>query len=213
MNRIYLCAQHKGGVGKTTLAVHATGVLQAGYPRTLLIDCDSQGDAFTFFSRAKPRHPLDLRTIGSVVVVWNPNIDPLRRITSVEEYDRIVIDVESPTADTVKVITDYDPHVLLVPADDQLIGIDHISDILGIAKNLEGRLAYPLEVRIVPLGITASVVNKTIQQSDHKPQNLVVTRRMRSMRKEMNKSLKKGKFIWDYLNEKRLFDFFLEVVQ
>jgi len=147
------------------------------------------------------------------VVVWNPNIDPLRRITSVEEYDRIVIDVESPTADTVKVITDYDPHVLLVPADDQLIGIDHISDILGIAKNLEGRLAYPLEVRIVPLGITASVVNKTIQQSDHKPQNLVVTRRMRSMRKEMNKSLKKGKFIWDYLNEKRLFDFFLEVVQ
>jgi hypothetical protein len=151
--------------------------------------------------------------VGSVHVVWNPDKEPFRRIASVEEYDRIVIDVESPTADTVKIITDYDPHVILIPADDQLLGIDHIADILGVAKTLEGRLTYPLDVRIVPLGIESNVVEKVIHQTDLKPKNLVVTRPMKSMRPKMNVALHKGKFIWSFFRQGKQFDFFREVVR
>jgi MinD superfamily P-loop ATPase len=44
---------NKGGVGKTTLAVHLIGVLnQKPTARNLLVDCVDQADAFTFFTPA-----------------------------------------------------------------------------------------------------------------------------------------------------------------
>lgn len=39
---IVVIAQHKSGVGKTTLAVHVAGTLSRGrFNKTLIVDCDS----------------------------------------------------------------------------------------------------------------------------------------------------------------------------
>jgi chromosome partitioning protein len=52
---IVLCTHHKGGVGKTELAIHIAGILRTQQPaRTLLVDCDGQADAWTFHFGGAP---------------------------------------------------------------------------------------------------------------------------------------------------------------
>jgi Mrp family chromosome partitioning ATPase len=54
---IILSAFNKGGVGKTTLAVHVAGLL-AEQGRVLLVDCVDQYDAFYFYCHQEPKNVL-----------------------------------------------------------------------------------------------------------------------------------------------------------
>ena len=83
---IYSVLNQKGGVGKTTLAIHiATALTQASGKRTLLIDADSQGSALTW-ADCREREPL-------VSVIGKPSEKLHREIEDIAEgYEYVDID-------------------------------------------------------------------------------------------------------------------------
>jgi chromosome partitioning protein len=69
-----LCTHHKGGVGKTEMAIHVTGVLRDRLERTLLLDCDSQASAWEFyFAEAPTQEKVPRQVDPRFSVLWNPS--------------------------------------------------------------------------------------------------------------------------------------------
>ena len=75
----------KGGVGKTTLAIHISYVLSSSNKRVLLIDADPQGSSRDWAAAREDEPPF------SVVGLDRPTIH--RDLKSLSEgYDHVVID-------------------------------------------------------------------------------------------------------------------------
>jgi cellulose biosynthesis protein BcsQ len=56
----------KGGVGKTSVSGNAASLLAGDGKKTLLVDCDPQGNASSWFCREKPAHDLADVITGTV---------------------------------------------------------------------------------------------------------------------------------------------------
>ena len=88
MGRVIAIANQKGGVGKTTTAINLAASLALAEQRTLLIDCDPQGN--TTSGMGFPRDPAR-RTLYQALILG----EPLNRIilkTQVEGLDLIPAD-------------------------------------------------------------------------------------------------------------------------
>lgn len=87
MSHIICIANQKGGVGKTTTAINLAACLAASERRTLLVDCDPQGNATTGLGLDKNRmdHTLYHGMIGEAdagSLVVDTEIDTLKVIPS-----------------------------------------------------------------------------------------------------------------------------------
>lgn len=110
-----LCTHNNGGVGKTTLAVHIAGLLLEQGSDVLMIDCDEQADFWQFFARGKqPEKNKDYHRLGDSIVVWNKKRESVKDIAKPEEYNHVVLDIDTPLAHTVQVIIGSQPDLVLV---------------------------------------------------------------------------------------------------
>ena len=117
-----VCAHHKGGVGKTTLAVHTAALLADGIDRTLLMDCDSQGDSFYFFAREYPAKQGDIFRLKGLDVYYNRD---RVRLTTLSNYDHLVVDIDTALTNAMSVIHQVNPDVILIPVNAQALAVRH----------------------------------------------------------------------------------------
>lgn len=211
---IILTAFNKGGIGKTTLAVHVTGVL-AEHGRVLLIDGVDQCDSFYFFCRQLPQQelvPQRAKANSQVTAIWNPGKSPLRRLVDFNEYDSIVLDINSPKEDTVQAIAGSQPDLILLPINDQALAMRQLEDTLAVVAAMEEQAGYQCRVRIVPLGVTKTNIYEHLSSFTTKPQNLGVTQRINKHPQEFSKSLQQGEYVWNYLGCEYIRDILQNVV-
>lgn len=210
MAHIILCHYDKGGVGKTTLAVHIAGVLrkeQLG--QILLVDCDPRPDAWSFYKGRRPKYQEFLSSIdGWLDILWNPP-DFNRQFKQIKKadlatYDYIVIDTDSPPEDMVTMMSNNYPDTIVIPINkSQKRSLNDLPSFLDTAADVEIRANrepginyYPIFL-VVPLGIEQDRVISKLEAANPKPKNCQVAPAMENFQDEIDSALEQNKYIWD----------------
>lgn len=147
-------AQHKGGVGKSTLAVHIAATLsERRFSKTLIVDCDSQGDSFRFFASRFPEKPLELVSgMDNVDAMWNPQRERFSTKAAFSEYTHIVVDVDTRINNSLQIILELNPDVVFIPVDDQQLSLIHGDHVVTMINDLIGKFIYLPKVIFVQMG-------------------------------------------------------------
>jgi cellulose biosynthesis protein BcsQ len=196
-----LSTHHKGGVGKTELAIHVTGALVKGkkLARTLLVDCDGQASAWKFFFKEAPKDELKPRDVDDshrLSAIWNPDRASIKR--NLEAFDYIVLDLDAPLEHTVQTIVQASPNLILIPVNPQAEALTNLADPLNVIAQLEKKAGHSLRTRIVPLGTRVADIRKQVEAIQANIQDLAITRRMRLLDRLTNQARRERKYIWEY---------------
>jgi chromosome partitioning protein len=208
---IILCTHNDGGVGKTSLAVHVAGVLQAELGRILLIDCDDQADSWQFYAEGIPKKLKDVLVKDDISLIWNKDRESLKRLANPEQYDHIVLDVDSPLENTVKLIVDNQPDLVLVPVNksQEIKALRNLPRTLSVIAQLENKTGASPRTVIVPLGISPDGIQKAMTQITEKPSQCLVAPPMPDLQQQMQAAIYQDKqYIWNYTGYEDLQSYF-----
>jgi cellulose biosynthesis protein BcsQ len=149
--RALLVTNHKGGIGKTFVAVHLAQWLAAQDKRVLVVDCDGQYDAFMFLARKKPQTdgefwPTQEQALQAaaggmppVSVIANRECKALRVLGFDEGiYDYVVLDADARLADAAKNILQNQIRLVLAPVNFQTLSIYNLDDLFLTVGKLYG---------------------------------------------------------------------------
>lgn len=209
---IILCTHNDGGVGKTTLAVHAAGVLISPLYRTLLIDCDDQADFWQFYTGREPSKAQDLETEANRTVISNKERKSIKSLAKPQQYDHVILDIDSPLKNTVQVIVGNAPNLILVPINEsqKTKALRNLPRTLKVISQLS-KPGFSPEVIIVPLGITEDAISQVVERIDieNKPNQCKIASEMPNIQAQMQIAIYEDrKYIWDYEDYKYLFEYF-----
>lgn len=205
-------------MGKTTLAVHAAGVLISQLDRTLLIDCDDQADFWQFYTGREPSQLNDLDIEDNRTIIWNKNRVPIKKLAKPEQYDHVVLDIDSPLQNTVQVIIGNDPNLILVPVNksQKTKALRNLPRTLKVISQLESKAGFAPEVIIVPLGIQQDAISQVIQRIDteNKPKQCKLAPEMLDVQEQMQLAIYEDRqYIWNYKGYEDLYEYFCTILE
>lgn len=162
-----LCVHHKGGVGKTTTAIHVTGVLLENASRVLLIDGDSQADSFRFFSEGSAPKPGSQRFTTQkgllTVVSERDNRNPSRlagtlgKLANDKLFEHTVIDIATDLPNISTILFEIQPDLVLVGVKRDDIGsFVHLNDMLLAVDQARPIVSSSLRLKVIPIGVKES---------------------------------------------------------
>ena len=213
---IVLCTHNDGGVGKTTLAVHVAGTLQAKLSRILLIDCDDQADFWQFYSNTLPQQNKDIFLGEDISVIWNRKREAIRRLTKPEQYDHIVLDMDSSLQNSVEMIVGSQPDLVLVPvnASQKIKALRNLGRTLSVIAQLAEKTGNSPRTVIVPLGVPVTEIMPTLQQTDLSNFPWEVAPAMPNLQDLMQIAIYQDrKYIWQYPDYADMLDYFSNLLQ
>lgn len=202
MANIILCTHNCGGVGKTTLATHITGILASRIGKTLLIDCDDQADSWQFFAKNPPSKDKIFYQVSDDLTIYENKAKDKITQTRLKRYDNIILDIDSPLANTVQLIVNNPPNVIFIPVNvsQQHKALHSLDKLLSVVTKLAKKAnAFKIQVVIVPLGIERDIVLERLQTIEEKPQNCHVAPAMKEVQAEMSLAVYEDrKYLWEY---------------
>lgn len=159
-----LCVHHKGGVGKTTTAIHITGVFLGMGDSVLLIDGDSQADSFKFFSEGSSPKPGGEKLITQedklTVVSDNDKSNPDRlaknfaKLAENKSFSHTVIDVSSRLEEISTFLFEVVPDLVLLGVQQDDVGsFVHLNDMLDALEKARPLIGSP-RVKVIPIGVS-----------------------------------------------------------
>lgn len=214
--KVILCTHNSGGVGKTTLAVHLAGVCSE-LGKVLLVDCDDQSDAWEFYAGYKPDTDNDIYVNEEgISVISNKSRKSLKRVARPSSYDYVVLDMDTPLPNIVKVISGSDPDLILIPVNysQKYKALKNLKDTLEVILALEGKATFIPQVRVVPLGINADEVAGPLEKLKNKPANCTVSKSMPNVQDTMQQSIYETRdYIWNVPSQENLRAYFEELIE
>ncbi len=134
----FLITNNKGGSGKTFIAVHLAKLLSEK-GRVLLLDCDSQADAYQFYANKRPtkekekKYPSYECKDCQITLQYNKDLFTLKKLKIFpEQYDYIIIDVDAGIEDSIRVMLDNKNEIdkIIVPMNHQLKSVYNFKNLL-----------------------------------------------------------------------------------
>ena len=208
---IVLCTHNDGGVGKTTLALHIAGSLQTRLSRILLIDCDDQADSWQFYSNSLPTQNKDIFLGDDISVIWNRKREPIRRMVKPEQYDHVILDMDSALQHSVEMILGSQPDIVLVPVNtsQKIKALRNLSRTLNVIAQLAEKTGHSPKTIIVPLGVPIEDVQAVLQQTDLQNLNWSLAPAMPNLQDLMQLALYQDRrYIWQYPGYEYLLNYF-----
>jgi chromosome partitioning protein len=209
---IILCTHNSGGVGKTTLAIHAAGALIALSEKTLVIDCDEQSDSWQFYSGRTPRKAQDVDTDDNYRTVISNKERKIIKALALKGFDHIVLDIDTPLQNTVQVIIGNNPDLILVPVNksQEIKALRNLSKTLKVISQLS-KPGFSPKVIVVPLGVMQESILEAIDKinAKNKPNSCRVANAMPDLQDKMQLAIYKDRrYIWSYEGYEYLLEYF-----
>jgi chromosome partitioning protein len=213
---IILITHKDGGIGKTSLAVHITGVLLSRFPKrkTLLLDCDKQHQSWDFFTQARPSYSGDFWQDGNLSVIYNKYRHPISEFLDLDEIDYTVIDIDTPCESTSRVMIDNEPDVVLIPLNKTRKSLGNLAVSLSMISAFERKMGFSPVVIIVPVGISKARIEKRLNEIYDGPINKIfIGQRIRDVEAQMQVAIYEDfRYIWNYEGYEDLYDKFYSVI-
>ena len=168
-----LCIHFKGGVGKSTTAIHVTGVLQQ-QGSVLLVDGDRQVNSYSFFNAGNPPLTDDVEMLnnGSGIIPLHPlrqiaKFVLSKRISKILKLDfnHFVFDTTPDPLTANSIISEVRPDLILVPVKyDDFGGMVQLITVLETIQRLSAT-GITARVKVVPIGISSQNIIDRLGES------------------------------------------------